>query len=369
LAGSFVASTRADALLFPSGDNTRHNAYIQDVKVQPARIDSPESGSGVTFQEYMGRTRPLLDKAFEESLCAILDGAIVKDRVDLASVLGAGKKIRGSLTCLVGQALGAGLESTIPRATAIELIQTATLIHDDFVDQDTVRRNRPAVWTTEGARKAVLIGDVIFSTAVRMASDLGRDEGRAVSFAIAETSRGALHEPLDVSDIMSLIRSNRFDDKAYETIIRLKTAILFAAACELGSIAAGSDSRTREAFYRYGLLMGEAYQIADDVKEVKKGISNGSMETKQFVTLVPALLRFATGPNSSIPRFLGAEHVVLSRDVLRCMTAAADFMESEIDLRTQMAVSEVSWIPRRNLFFELALTAPHDTIAALLNEV
>jgi len=56
------------------------------------------------------------------------------------------------------EALGGGLESAIPRAIAVEFIQAATLIHDDFVDQDTLRRNRPAVWTVEGARRAVLIG-------------------------------------------------------------------------------------------------------------------------------------------------------------------------------------------------------------------
>jgi geranylgeranyl pyrophosphate synthase len=148
------------------------------------------------FQAYIETRRPTLQDALKRALSGLLDGITMRDAASLITSLEAGKKIRGSLTCLVSEALGGTLDSAVPRAISVELIQAATLIHDDFVDQDIERRGRPAVWTVEGARRAVLIGDVIFASAIEMMSDLGREDGAAISHAIAQVSRGALHEPL-----------------------------------------------------------------------------------------------------------------------------------------------------------------------------
>ena len=149
------------------------------------------------FQHYLETPRPVLENALREALSGLLGGITVKDAACLMTSLEAGKKIRGYLTCMITQALGGTLEAAIPRATSVELIQAATLIHDDIVDQDTVRRGRPAVWTVEGARRAVLIGDVIFASAIEMMSDLSKEDGLAVSRAIAQVAQGALREPLD----------------------------------------------------------------------------------------------------------------------------------------------------------------------------
>ncbi len=158
---------------------------------------------------------------------------------------------------MVSESLGGALESAVPRAISVEMIQAATLIHDDFVDQDTIRRGGPATWTVEGARRAVLIGDVIFASAIEMMSDLSREDGAAVSHAIAQVSRGALHEPLDPLALAAQIESGRVDEQLYEKVIRLKTAILFGTACQLGAIAANSNAELRETLYRYGLRLAK----------------------------------------------------------------------------------------------------------------
>ena len=150
-----------------------------------------------SFQDYWGARKPALDDAFQRQLRSLLEPIPLKETAALQDALETGKKIRGCLTCLISDALGGIFEEAIPRAIAIELIQAATLVHDDFVDQDTTRRNKPAAWTLEGARRAVLIGDVLFATAIKMMNDLGREDGRVVSQAIAQVARGALHEPLD----------------------------------------------------------------------------------------------------------------------------------------------------------------------------
>ena len=179
--------------------------------------------------------------AFRAHLSALTNDVSFKNRVSFESALVRGKMIRGCLLCLITNSLGGDLETAIPRAVAVELIQAASLIHDDIVDQDTVRRNHPATWTLEGARRAVLLGDLIFASAIKMMSDLGREDGSIISDAIAQVSRGAIQEPLDPLVLAREIESNRVDGSVYGKINHLKTGYLFGAACRLGAIGACAD--------------------------------------------------------------------------------------------------------------------------------
>ena len=225
------------------------------------------------FRDYWEQRRPLVEEPFQRTLSGLLDGIPLRDSVSLRATLEAGKKIRGCLSCLISEALGGDLTSAAPRAVAIELVQAATLIHDDFVDQDTMRGNRPAVWTIEGPRRAVLIGDVLFATAIQMMSELSREDGLTISRAIAQVSQGALREPLDPLTLSQEMAADRVGGGVYEKIIRLKTGILFGAACHLGAIAAGADQKYRQKAFRFGVQIGEAYQIADDLSEVQQQLS------------------------------------------------------------------------------------------------
>ena len=294
-----------------------------------------------SFQEYWQTRKPVLDEALNRALSGLLNGITLSDTAALMASLEAGKKIRGGLTCVLTESLGGAFESAVPRAISVEMIQAATLIHDDFVDQDIVRRGGPATWTIEGARRAVLIGDVIFASAIKMMSDLGRDDGAVVSHAIAQVSRGALHEPLDPLALAMEIESGRLNDKLYEKIIQLKTAILFGTACHLGAIAAKAGVKLRDASYRYGLRIGEAYQIADDVQEVKAHLSKRSIRPEQMMALTPALLHFAGEMRPYIPDLLKRTSTDLNHPVLEFFSTAAETMEHEIEHRLRAAVSEI----------------------------
>jgi hypothetical protein len=314
------------------------------------------------FQDYLERVRPRLDDLFERKLSDLLENITLRGTPLLKTTLNGGKKIRGCLSFMVGEALGGDLQSVLPRAVAVELIQAATLIHDDFVDQDTVRRNQPAPWTLEGARAAVLIGDVIFASAIKMMSDLGREDGLAVSDAIAQVSKGALHEPLDPSGLAREIESDRFSGGLFENIIHLKTGILFGTACHLGAIAAEADQRLRNLSYRYGLRIGEAYQIADDLKEVKLHLSRRSILPKQMALLAPGLLYFVAEMRPFILTVLKGESTDLEGPALEFFRAAAGLMENEIEHRLQSAVSEIEATFPINEYSELAKRAPKDII-------
>ena len=314
------------------------------------------------FEDYLRILKQRMDDAFGKTLSTLLGNVPMENTASLMEILQAGKKIRGCLSCMVSEALGGTLEAAIPRAVAVELIQAATLIHDDFVDQDTLRRNRPAAWTLEGARRAVLIGDVIFATAIRMMNDLSLEDGLAVSHAIAQVAKGALHEPLHPLDVIREIESHSLDGQWYDKIIHLKTGILFGTACRLGAIAANADVGTREIFYRYGLRIGEAYQIADDMKEMNHHLLTHSIRPEQMTPLVPAFLYFADGMGPHILKILKGDSPDVDDPVWEFFGRAVMLLKKAIEDRLKSAVSEIQEDFVTGQYRELVRKAPWDLI-------
>jgi geranylgeranyl pyrophosphate synthase len=180
----------------------------------------------------------------------------------------------------------------MPSAVAIECIQTASLIHDDFVDSDCTRRDRPAAWIVHGSRRAVLLADVIFATALQRTAELGQDEVLTLAGAIAKVAAGAYKEPLDPSDMDAAASDTLLAQSLYDRIIHLKTGALFAAAAELGAIAAGAPPTLRKAAREFGARTGEAYQMADDLKDVVTDAASPMLSAQQQATLASLLTRF-----------------------------------------------------------------------------
>ena len=323
----------------------------------PDGLNVPEG-----FCEYLAWRRPSVEDAYRRTLSLLLEGAAAGDAASLMDALMAGKKIRGCLCCLVCESLGGPVESAIPRAVAVEMIQAATLIHDDFVDQDRMRGDRPAVWTREGPRKAVLIGDVIFASAIKMMSDVSADDGRAAAHAIAQVSRGALHEPLDALVLAAEIESDGSAGRLYDKIIRLKTGILFGVACMLGAIAAGGDEKLTGICYRYGLSIGEAYQIADDMKDVARCLSRESIDPRSMVALAPALLRFVSGMRPVIVDALRGNRSSLDGPSMELLERALRSMADEIGRRLHAATSAIEASLTGNGYGVLARNAPGEII-------
>lgn len=179
----------------------------------------------------------------------------------VAAALHGGKRVRGGLLLLIHHALGGRLEDALPRAILIECIQAASLIHDDVIDGDVARRGGPAVWVQRGARRAVLLGDILFATALQRAAELDAREGRVLARAIAAVAAGAYCEPLEGRSDQAL---------SYGELINRKTAALFAGAAELAAIAAGASARVRTAAVVFATAVGEAYQIADDLVDAER---------------------------------------------------------------------------------------------------
>jgi geranylgeranyl pyrophosphate synthase len=317
-----------------------------------------------SFQQYCQYRRPMLCSALEECIPDLLSCIPVREYRDFHLALNGGKKIRGVLLGMIAEVLGGRWEAALPRAVAVELIHIASLIHDDFVDQDRIRRHMPAVWTLEGARRAVLLGDVIFASAIRMMSEMGRDDGRVVSRAIAEISRGALMEFSDPVKLLEQMGSHSGSGDLYEKIIHLKTGILFEAACELGAIAAETDDGTRRRCMRYGALIGEAYQIADDIKDLQECLMEGSIRSDKIPLLAPALLCFAEDDARAHmePLLMGGASQV-HQPLRQCLRSAIQGMEEEIQRRLHQAIDEMRETLEETPHSMLGFKAPADLVA------
>ena len=172
----------------------------------------------------------------------------------LRASLSRGKRLRACLACLVAEALGAAMEAAMPAALAVEMVHAASLMHDDFVDGDALRHGKPAAWTVLEPRRAVLLADMMFATAIERTARSGAAEVGALAHAIAATARGAFQETLGRS-------------ASYRRINQAKTGSLFAAAARLGALAARARAAEVEAAHEFGALAGEAYQLADDLAD------------------------------------------------------------------------------------------------------
>ncbi|MFQ6085665.1 MAG: polyprenyl synthetase family protein, partial [Candidatus Bathyarchaeia archaeon] len=180
-----------------------------------------------------------------------------------------GKRLRGTLCLLISQALGGDSEESLPYACAIEMVHAATLAHDDFIDGHGTRRGRIPLYRVLDPRRAVLLADMLLSTSAHRVASLGSTDGyQTLTKAIYEVSRGVFYEPLNPVPFIREIRSGKIEKRLYRVLIRLKTAELFGAACKLGAIAAGADVSDRLRAYSYGIAVGEAFQVADDLVDI-----------------------------------------------------------------------------------------------------
>jgi geranylgeranyl pyrophosphate synthase len=174
---------------------------------------------------------------------------------------GPGKRLRPAVLLAAAEACGGSRESALPAASAIEMLHAYTLVHDDLpaMDDDDERRGRPTVHIAFGEAIAILAGDGLLTAAFGALAELGARAPAAVAIL---ARRAGVHELLAGQAIDLTTPPKTFAE--IERLHAAKTGALFAAAAELGAIAAGADQSTCAALGRYGLAIGIAFQHADD---------------------------------------------------------------------------------------------------------
>lgn len=205
-------------------------------------------------------------------------------------VLAGGKRVRPMTTLLVCCACGGDPRTAVPLAAATELIHSATLLHDDVMDEGEERRGRPASRVLWGNLVSVLSGDLLLTSALQLVQSAG------VEGAMGDTLDAM--QALIAGEVAQLQARGREDlgIEGYLDIVRGKTASLFACACRFGARSAGASEALIEAAGRFGTRVGIAFQIVDDVldlegvpHEVGKRLGHDLAEGKTTLPLALAL--------------------------------------------------------------------------------
>ncbi|MEN1956376.1 polyprenyl synthetase family protein [Luteimonas changyuni] len=205
-------------------------------------------------------------------------------------VAGGGKRLRPMLLLLAARALGHQGADAHQLAAVVEFIHTSTLLHDDVVDESDLRRGRSTANAVFGNAASVLVGDFLYSRSFQLMVELG--SMRVQEILADTTNRIAEGEVLQLLHV----RNPDVDEAAYLRVIERKTAILFAAATRLGALLAGADDEVQQRLHDFGLNLGIAFQIADDVLDYSadeaalgKHLGDDLAEGKMTLPLIHAM--------------------------------------------------------------------------------
>ena len=215
-------------------------------------------------KEILGNYSSDIIKTIEDELAVITPNNLQEASIYLTKA--GGKMLRPSLSLITAEAVGGKRDNTLKAGSAIELIHTFSLIHDDIMDDDDMRRGMPSVHKVWGEDVAILAGDTLFSKA----------------FEIIINSNPEINTPAQINKALATVADacvkicegqasdmgfeDRFDvsEEEYMEMIFKKTGALIAAATKVGAIMGGASDEVVDAMYEYGRLIGLAFQIQDD---------------------------------------------------------------------------------------------------------
>ena len=252
-----------------------------------------------------------------------------------------GKRLRPALLLLMCGALDCNSAQRFNLAAVIEFIHTATLLHDDVVDESTLRRGRPTANESFGNPASVLVGDFLYSRAFQMMLDA--DNMRVMQILAEATNVIAEGEVLQLMNM----HDADLGEEAYLRVIRSKTAKLFEASTRLAAVLAGATPEIEAACATYGQALGTAFQVIDDVldyagdaSETGKNLGDDLREGKTTLPLILAMQRGSESQSALIRKAIETgdatqlEHIVA---IVRA-TGALEATRTAAALEAQRAI-------------------------------
>jgi octaprenyl-diphosphate synthase len=259
-----------------------------------------------------------------------------------------GKRIRPALLLLMAGALGYKGTQHHNLAAVIEFIHTATLLHDDVVDESTLRRGRPTANERFGNPASVLVGDFLYSRAFQMMVDA--QDMRVMEILAEATNVIAEGEVLQLMNM----HDASLDEAAYLRVIRSKTAKLFEASTRLAAILVKSPPAVEDACAEYGQALGTAFQVIDDLLdydgstiELGKNLGDDLREGKSTLPLIIAMQRGTPAERSLIQEAIengSVDGLNEIADIVR-KTGALDATRSAALSEAERALSALAYIP------------------------
>ncbi len=233
-----------------------------------------------------------------------------------------GKRVRPALLILANYAVGGNAhnDNIIRLATVMEMLHTATLVHDDIIDNADLRRSRASVNARFGNQTAVLMGDWLYMSAFETTV---KERSLEIIDILTRLTR-----KMTEGELIQLTRIGRLDisESEYFDILRRKTAFLFSACCEVGAILGGADQNHQNALRDYGMHLGIAFQLSDDILDLTadttvlgKNAGTDLLEGKLTLPLI-YLLEKTPAIKSKLEQIMfDGGYTSLSRDDLKSM--------------------------------------------------
>ncbi len=280
-----------------------------------------------------------------------------------AHIIGSGgKRLRPMLHLLAARACAYHGNGHVLLAALIEFIHTSTLLHDDVVDESDLRRGRKTANAVWGNAASVLVGDFLYSRSFQMMVEL--DDMRIMRILADTTNRIAEGEVLQLLNIGNADTT----EQAYLDVIERKTAVLFSAATRLGGVLAGLPAEQEAALAQYGLDLGYAFQIADDVLDyvsdagtLGKNIGDDLAEGKPTLPVIHAIAHSSPGQAASLRRAIESGGLDSLDNIIAAIrdSGAIEHARSRAAHYAQAARSTLSALPASPARDALALLADY----------
>lgn len=259
-----------------------------------------------------------------------------------------GKRLRPVLLLLCCGALGFKGEQRFNMAAVVEFIHTATLLHDDVVDDSALRRGSPTANARFGNPASVLVGDFLYSRAFQMMVD-------TQSMRIMEVLANATNIIAE-GEVMQLMNMHNagLDEAGYLQVIRSKTAKLFEASARVGAILASAEAASEQACADYGQALGTAFQVIDDVLDytgdafvMGKNLGDDLREGKATLPLIAAMQRGTASERETIQHAIETGDLSMLDSVIAIVrkTGALDIARSAAQQEAKRAIAAAQCLP------------------------
>ncbi len=259
-----------------------------------------------------------------------------------------GKRLRPALLLLMSKAIGFDGPQRHPMAAVVEFIHTATLLHDDVVDESTLRRGRPTANQNFGNPASVLVGDFLYSRAFQMMVESGQ---MRVMEILAEATN-----VIAEGEVLQLMNTHNasLNESDYLLVIRSKTAKLFEASARLAPVLAHSDTATEQACATYGQALGTAFQVVDDLldyagnsTEFGKNLGDDLREGKATLPLIVAMQKGSPEQSQTIRLAIENGDLDALQDIVTIVrqTGALEATQAAAAAEAQRAISALDCLP------------------------
>lgn len=313
-----------------------------------AQPELTESFTLESLKEFTSKDMQRVNQVIEHHLSSEV---VLINQLSQHIIHSGGKRLRPMLVMLCAKALGYNGKKDALLAAIIEFIHTATLLHDDVVDDSDMRRGQQTASTIWGNEAAVLVGDYLYSRAFQM---MVLAESLPIMNLMADTTN-----TIAQGEVMQLLNINEPDtsEEKYHQVIYSKTACLFEAACKIGALINQADSTTEEGLANYGKHLGIAFQLVDDAldyeadsAELGKNVGDDLAEGKPTLPLIYAM-QHGSEPQSQMIREAieqgGLEHIDAITEAIK-QTGALDYTHQQAISHAQLAKQAIHEIEDSN---------------------